>query len=56
MKAMVPECIDYRNAPTMSDLIDRYLKEYAANLSERSRSDQTSLLRKMVEPEWVPAR
>lgn len=44
--------IERRNAPTMSDLIDRYLKEHAAKLAPRSASDQTSLLRKLVEPEW----
>lgn len=44
--------IEQRNAPTMSDLIDRYLKEHAVNLAPRSFSDRTSLLRKLVEPEW----
>jgi hypothetical protein len=44
--------IDHRNAPTMSDLIDRYLKEHAVNLAPRSFSDRTSLPRKLVEPEW----
>jgi len=44
--------IDHRNAPTMSDLIDRYLREHAVQLAPRSFSDRTSLLRKLVEPEW----
>jgi integrase len=44
--------IEHRNAPTMSNLIDRYLKEHAVNLAPRSFSDRTSLLRKLVEPEW----
>lgn len=44
--------IEQRNAPTMSDLIDRYLKEHVVNLAPRSFSDRTSLLRKLVEPEW----
>jgi integrase len=44
--------IERRNAPTMSDLIDRYLREHAVNLAPRSFSDRTSLLRKLVEPEW----
>jgi len=44
--------IESRNAPTISDLIDRYLREHAVNLSPRSQSDQTSILHKMVEPEW----
>lgn len=43
---------DNRNAPTIRELIDRYLKEHAVNLSPRSQSDQTSILRKMVEPDW----
>jgi hypothetical protein len=44
--------IDHRKAPTMSDLIDRYLREHAVQLAPRSFSDRTSLLRKLVEPEW----
>jgi len=36
----------------MSDLIDRYLGEHVPQLSPRNRSDQTSILRKIVEPEW----
>lgn len=44
--------IEQRHAPTISDLIDPYLKEHAVNLAPRSFSDQTSLLRKLVEPEW----
>ncbi len=44
--------IDNRNAPTISDAIDRYLKEHAVKLAPRTFSDQTSLLRKLVEPEW----
>lgn len=45
--------IDSRNAPTISDAIDRYLKEHAVKLAPRSLSDQTSLLRKLVDPEWA---
>lgn len=44
--------MDDRNAPTISDAIDRYLKEHAVKLAPRSSSDQASLLRKLVEPEW----
>jgi len=44
--------IEQRHAPPMSDLIDRYLKEHAVNLAPRSFSDRTSLLCKLVEPEW----
>src|SRR5581483_4274655 len=44
--------IDARNAPTMRELIDRYLREHAINLAARGRSDQESMLRKLVEPEW----
>jgi integrase len=44
--------IEDRNAATISDAIDRYLREHAVKLAPRSFSDQTSLLRKLVEPEW----
>jgi hypothetical protein len=44
--------IERRNAPTMRELFDRYLKEHAVKLSARSESDQISILRKMVEPDW----
>src|SRR5262249_2691106 len=43
---------DAREASTISDLIGRYLNEHTIALAERSRSDQTSIMRKMVEPEW----
>lgn len=46
--------INHRNAPTMSDLIDRYLREHAVQLAPRSFSDRTSLLRKLVEPNGHP--
>jgi len=48
--------IDARKAPTMRDLIGRYLSEHAVHLSERNRSDQASMLRKLVEPDWARAR
>ncbi|GAB4227946.1 MAG: site-specific integrase [Methyloligellaceae bacterium] len=41
-----------REAPTVSELIDRYIVEHTCNLSPRSASDQKSMLRKLVEPEW----
>lgn len=41
-----------RSAPRVSDLIDRYLKEHAAHLAPRNASDQESMLRKLVEPQW----
>jgi integrase len=44
--------IEARHAPTMSGLIDRYLEEHAPQLSPRNRSDQASILRKIVAPEW----
>jgi hypothetical protein len=44
--------IEARHSPTMSGLIDRYLEEHALQLSPRNRSDQTSILRKIVAPEW----
>jgi len=41
-----------RAAPTVRDLIDRYIAEHVPTLSERNGKDQTSMLRKLVEPEW----
>src|SRR5438874_784735 len=44
--------IEARHAPTIRDLIDRYLDEHAIHLAKRNCSDQTSMLRALVEPEW----
>lgn len=43
---------DARAAPRIADLIDRYLTDHAAHLAPRNRSDQESMLRKLVEPQW----
>jgi len=41
-----------REAPTVRDMIDLYIAEHVPTLSERNGKDQTSMLRKLVEPEW----
>lgn len=41
-----------REAPNVSDLIERYIEEHLPRLAPRNASDQISMLRKMVEPEW----
>ncbi|WP_420587973.1 tyrosine-type recombinase/integrase [Marivita sp.] len=41
-----------REAPKVSDMIDRYIEEHLPRLAPRNASDQISMLRKMVEPEW----
>lgn len=41
-----------RVAPTVSDLIDRYIQEHLPRLAPRSQADHTSMMRKMVEPAW----
>jgi len=41
-----------REASTVRDLIDRYIAEHVPTLSARNGKDQTSMLRKLVEPEW----
>lgn len=41
-----------RTAPKFSDMIDRYIEEHLPRLAPRNASDQISMLRKMVEPEW----
>lgn len=41
-----------RHAPTVKELIDRYIAEHVPTLSARNGSDQVSMLRKLVEPEW----
>jgi integrase len=46
------ERVEAREAPTVRDMIDRYIAEHVPALSERNGKDQTSMLRKLVEPEW----
>lgn len=41
-----------RTAPRVSDLIERFVAEHLPRLAARSRSDQISMMRKLVEPEW----
>ena len=41
-----------RTAPTVSDMIDRYIEEHLPRLAPRSQADQISMMRKMVEPAW----
>ncbi|WIY52432.1 tyrosine-type recombinase/integrase [Devosia sp. YIM 151766] len=41
-----------REAPRISDLIDRYIEEHLPRLAPRNAADQTSMLRNRIEPEW----
>lgn len=41
-----------REAATVKQMIDHYIDEHLPTLSARNASDQTSMLRKLVEPEW----
>ncbi len=43
---------EVRAAATVRDLIDRYIKEHTPKLALRNAADQTSMLRRLVEPEW----
>lgn len=47
---------DAREAATVKELIERYLKEHAVLLAKRNAADQASMLRKLVEPEWGQRR
>lgn len=44
--------IEARRAPTVRELIDRYLEEHAVRLAAHTRTNQTYMLRQLVEPEW----
>lgn len=44
--------VSAREAPRMSDLIERYLLEHASRLAPRNASDQASMLRQLVAPQW----
>lgn len=44
--------VETRDAPRISDLIDRFIKEHVPNLALRNGADQISMLRKLVEPHW----
>lgn len=41
-----------RAAPRIPDLIDLYIEQHLPRLSPRNASDQVSMLRNLVEPEW----
>jgi Arm DNA-binding domain/Phage integrase central domain len=41
-----------REAPRFRDLIERYIDEHLPHLSPTNASDQKSMLRKLVEPDW----
>jgi integrase len=41
---------DLREAPRVKDMIDRYIREHLPKLAPVNASDQTSMLRKIVEP------
>ena len=40
------------SAPRIPDLIDRYIETHLPNLAPTNRSDQISMLRKLVQPVW----
>lgn len=41
-----------RAAPTVRDMIDRFIAEHLPKLAPRNAADQKSMLKKLVEPEW----
>jgi hypothetical protein len=41
-----------RDAPRVTDLIDRYVEVHLPKLAERNAADQKSMLAKMVLPDW----
>tara|TARA_R110002073_G_scaffold303806_1_gene472260 strand:+ start:649 stop:1923 length:1275 start_codon:yes stop_codon:yes gene_type:complete len=43
---------DARDAPSIGDLIERYIAEHVPGLAKRNGDDHTSMLRKLVKPEW----
>ena len=43
---------ELRDAPRVSDMIDRYIREHLPRLSPTNAKDQISMLKKMVEPAW----
>ncbi|WP_244283623.1 Arm DNA-binding domain-containing protein [Pseudovibrio sp. Tun.PSC04-5.I4] len=45
-------CEAERVVPRISDLIDRYIDEHLPKLAARNRSDQSSMLTKLVLPQW----
>ena len=43
---------DFREAPRVKDMIDRYIREHLPKLAKNNAADQTSMLKKMLEPTW----
>lgn len=43
---------DFREAPRVKDMIDRYISEHLPKLAKNNAGDQVSMLRKMLEPAW----
>jgi len=43
---------DFREAPRVKDMIDRYIREHLPKLATNNAADQTSMLKKMLEPNW----
>jgi len=43
---------DFREAPRVKDMIDRYIAEHLPKLAKNNAGDQVSMLKKMLEPAW----
>ncbi len=43
---------EWREAPRVTDMIDRYIAEHLPKLAKTNAGDQMSMLKKMVEPAW----
>ena len=43
---------DFREAPRVKDMIDRYIAEHLPKLAKNNAGDQVSMLRKTLEPAW----
>ena len=43
---------EWRGAPRITDMIDRYIAEHLPKLAKTNAGDQVSMLKKMVEPAW----
>ena len=43
---------DFREAPRIKDMIDRYIREHLPKLAKTNAGDQISMLKKMLEPTW----
>ena len=47
---------EWRGAPRITDMIDRYIAEHLPKLAKTNAGDQVSMLKKMVEPVAVSRR